>query len=49
MAAFFRTGRSPITPEEMLEVLAFIDAADESRESDGAAVALTERLARVDL
>jgi hypothetical protein len=49
MAAFFRTGQSPISPAEMLEVLAFIDAADESRDGNGAAVALPERLAGVDL
>ena len=37
---FFQTGESPVTPEESLEVLAFMEAADRSKERGGAPVAL---------
>jgi predicted dehydrogenase len=49
IAAFFRTGRPPVSAAEMIEVLAFIAAADESRVAGGAAVGLTDRLATVEL
>jgi hypothetical protein len=37
---FFQTGKSPVAPEESLEVLAFMEAADRSKERNGAPVAL---------
>ena len=37
---FFRTGRPPIAPDESLEVLAFMEAADRSKERNGAPVVL---------
>jgi predicted dehydrogenase len=33
---FFRTGKAPVRPEETLEILAFMEAADESRKKGGA-------------
>ncbi len=39
---FFKTGVSPVAPEEMLEVLAFMQAADVSRDKGGAEVRLDE-------
>jgi predicted dehydrogenase len=37
---FFRTGKAPVKPEETLEILAFMEAADESRKNNGASVDL---------
>lgn len=37
---FFNTGKAPVTPEETLEIYAFMEAADESRRKGGAIVAL---------
>jgi len=37
---FFRTGKPPISPEETLEIMAFIDAANQSKDSGGKGVAL---------
>jgi hypothetical protein len=42
IVAFFRTGRPPVPVEEMLEVLAFMEAADVSKSRGGAEVRLTE-------
>jgi predicted dehydrogenase len=39
---FFRTGVSPVAPEETLETLAFMEAADESKRRGGASVTLAE-------
>jgi predicted dehydrogenase len=39
---FFRTGKPPVTPEESLEVLAFMEAADLSKQRNGAPVSLKE-------
>jgi len=39
---FFKTGVSPVSPEEMLEVLAFMEAADASKAKGGAEVRLDE-------
>jgi len=39
---FFRTGKAPVPPEESLEVLAFIEAADMSKLQNGAPVSLKE-------
>jgi hypothetical protein len=42
---FFQTGISPVSPREMIEVLAFIAAADESRDAGGATIDLSAMLA----
>lgn len=39
---FFRTGVAPVTPEETLEIYAFMEAADESKRRDGAEVTIKE-------
>lgn len=39
---FFRTGIAPVSPEETLEIYAFMEAADESKRRGGAAVTLKE-------
>jgi predicted dehydrogenase len=43
---FFRTGIAPVTPEETLEIYAFMEAADESKRRDGAEVSLAEVMAK---
>jgi predicted dehydrogenase len=43
---FFRTGTPPVRPEETLELLAFMEAADESKRQGGAPVTLESVLAR---
>ena len=37
---FFHTGIAPVTPEETLEIYAFMEAADESKRQNGASVTL---------
>jgi hypothetical protein len=37
---FFKTGKPPVSPEETLEIYAFMDAADKSKEQGGNAVPL---------
>ena len=37
---FFKTGRVPVSPEETLEIYAFMEAADESKRNKGASVLL---------
>jgi hypothetical protein len=44
IANFFRTRRPPISPEETLEIFAFMEAADESKRGGGIAVAVKEVL-----
>ena len=39
---FFRTGIAPVSPEETLEIYAFMEAADESKRRSGAEVTLKE-------
>jgi hypothetical protein len=39
---FFQTGVSPVSPEEMVEVMAFIEAADVSRDKGGDVVRIDE-------
>jgi len=46
IARFFRTGEAPISPEETIELFAFMEAADESKRRGGAPVRLDEVLAR---
>ncbi len=43
---FFRTGVAPVSQEETLELLTFMEAADESVRQDGKAVALKEVFAK---
>ena len=43
--AFFRDGVPPVAPEETLEIMAFMEAADESKRRGGAPVALESVLA----
>ena len=42
IARFFRTGKAPVTPEETLELFAFMTAADLSKARGGAPVKLSE-------
>jgi predicted dehydrogenase len=42
IAAFFQSGEPPVSPEETLEIYAFMEAADESKRRDGAEVSLAE-------
>jgi Oxidoreductase family, NAD-binding Rossmann fold len=46
---FFETGKSPVAEKEMLEVLAFIAAADESRDTHGASIDLPQMLVNLAL
>lgn len=39
---FFQTGVAPVSPEETLEIFAFMEAADESKRQGGAVVKLSE-------
>lgn len=41
---FFQTGIAPVKPEETLEILAFMEAADESKRQGGAAVKMQDVL-----
>lgn len=43
---FFRTGVAPVSPEETLEIYAFMEAADESKRRGGAEVTLKEVMAK---
>jgi hypothetical protein len=43
---FFRTRQPPVAPEEMIAVIAFMEAADESRRQGGAEVSVADTLAR---
>ncbi len=46
IARFFKTRKSPVNPEETIEIFAFMEAADESKRQGGAPVALAEVLAK---
>jgi hypothetical protein len=37
---FFRTGKPPITPEQTIEIMAFMEAAEESKKQDGKPVTI---------
>ena len=39
---FFQTGIAPVTPEETLEIFAFMEAADESKRQGGKPVRISE-------
>src|ERR1044071_2082906 len=43
---FFQTGVAPVPPEETIELLAFMEAADESKRQGGAAVKIADILKR---
>jgi predicted dehydrogenase len=43
---FFRTGIAPVAPEETIEILAFMEAADESKRLGGAEVKIADMLER---
>ena len=43
---FFKTGRPPVAAEETLEILAFMEAADESKRLGGAPVEIETIMAR---
>ena len=43
---FFKTGKAPVSPEETIEIFAFMEAADESKRQDGRPVTLESVLAR---
>ncbi|TVP95747.1 MAG: gfo/Idh/MocA family oxidoreductase [Planctomycetaceae bacterium] len=46
IAKFFRTGQSPVSVEETLELYAFMEAADESKRRGGAPVSIAEVIRR---
>jgi hypothetical protein len=41
---FFKTGKAPVSPEETLELYAFMAASEESKRRDGAEVAVADVL-----
>jgi len=43
---FFRTGMAPVPPEETIEILAFMEAADDSKRQGGAEVKIADMLKR---
>jgi hypothetical protein len=43
---FFQTGVAPVPPEETLEIIAFMAAAQESKDSGGKVVKLADVMAR---
>lgn len=43
---FFKTGEAPVSPDETLEIYAFLEAATQSKAKGGAAVTLAEVLAK---
>ena len=45
IAVFFKTGKPPVSPEETIEILAFMEAADRSKSLGGASVSLADVLA----
>ncbi len=45
--AFFQTGRPPLAPEAMLEIIAFIEAAEQSQRAGGAPVDVARLLSTV--
>jgi predicted dehydrogenase len=47
IAKFFRTRKPPVSPEETIEIFAFLEAAEESKRQNGAPVKLETVLAKV--
>jgi predicted dehydrogenase len=46
IATFFRTKQPPVSPEETLEIMAFMAAADDSKAANGATVKLSDVMAK---
>lgn len=46
IATFFKTGKSPIAPEETIEMFAFMTAADESKQAGGASISIKDVIER---
>jgi hypothetical protein len=46
IAKFFQTKKPPVSPEETIEIMAFIEAADVSKAKGGASVSIAEVLAK---
>lgn len=46
IAKFFKTGQSPVSAEETLEIIAFMEAADESKRQNGAPVSIESVLTK---
>jgi predicted dehydrogenase len=44
IAKFFKTGKPPVSPEETIEIMTFMEAADQSKLKGGASVSLAEVL-----
>ncbi len=43
---FFKSGKSPVSPEETLEIMSFMEAADESKRQGGAPVKISEVISK---
>ena len=43
---YFETGKVPVSPDETIEIFAFMEAADESKRQGGAAVSLEKVMAK---
>jgi hypothetical protein len=46
IAKFFKTGKPPVSAEETIEIMAFMEAADQSKLKGGASVALADVIAK---
>jgi predicted dehydrogenase len=46
IARFFKTGKAPVSPEETLEIIAFMEAAEESKRQGGKPVTIEDVMAR---
>lgn len=46
VAKFFQTGQAPVSPEETIEIFAFMEAADESKRLGGSSVTLESVMAK---
>ena len=46
IAKFFKTGKPPVTPEETLEIIAFMEAAEESKRQGGKPVTIESVMAK---
>jgi hypothetical protein len=46
IAKFFRTGKPPVSAEETIEIVAFMEAADESKRQGGASVRIADVMAK---
>jgi len=48
IAKFFKTGKPPVSPRESIEILAFMEAADESKRLDGKPVKIADIIRRAE-